>query len=418
MQLIQEDKSYISNEIKLSFIDLEDDSLTPYFEGNQPIFLIKDKEEFINKINKNSTIDTRSGVLNIRYKEEVIQFIFLFVIINHKYSFKTFFIPAINSHNLFYSNFIKSDFYHIYFGSSIEDISITSYPKEQWFVPGFSDIESFNKCSPDTLENIIYWFNNTSSKDFYKLIIDITNGEISNNLMITPNIINTNNNYADNQTYEYFKKPTMKSFVIASFSAFMLAKITSLTTYMQGSEIQEDELSWLIEPVNNVLSFLFIDKIGAIPFFSLSSGFSGTAHLLNYLLTYIPIFFILLNFKYSVNKAKLFINKNENLKKMLSSTIEKIKHEYNEIFKSTPNENEMNIVLIINNEEYSYTFDKRFLLEITPELKLEKITFGIHSGELWFNLPLDYLDWGFGKFEGNDQNMLCTCLKYHYDKNN
>lgn len=210
-------------------------------------------------------------------------------------------------------------------------------------------------------------------------------------------------------------KPTAKSLYISVFSAFMLSKITSLASNFTGSEVKQDELSGFIEPITNFLNFFYIDKIKPIPFLDLNTGFGGTAHIVNYLLTYVPIFFILLNFKYSVNKVEVFINNNEKLKVFFSNIIEPIKETYNDLFKKdTINKNEINLIFAnINGEEHSYTFNKDLLLSVTPELKIEIINFGIHSGKLWFELPLAYLDWGFDKFEGHDQEILCTCLNYH-----
>ncbi len=64
---------------------------------------------------------------------------------------------------------------------------------------------------------------------------------------------------------EYIKKPNMQAFVLANLVAFLLSKLTTLVSH----------------------NFL------AIPFIDLGEGFSGTAHIMNTLITYVPLFYIL-----------------------------------------------------------------------------------------------------------------------------
>lgn len=86
----------------------------------------------------------------------------------------------------------------------------------------------------------------------------------------------------------------MRKLITATFLAFMLAKLTSLNIKTHKGEIQEDIFSDTLNSVNNVLEALHIDKIKSYNFIDLGSGFEGSTHILNYLLTYIPIFFIIL----------------------------------------------------------------------------------------------------------------------------
>lgn len=86
----------------------------------------------------------------------------------------------------------------------------------------------------------------------------------------------------------------MNKLTTATFLALMLAKLTDLNVKMHKEEIQEDMFSNTLNSVNVFFENFYIYKIKAYSFIDLGSGFEGSTHILNYLLTYIPIFFILL----------------------------------------------------------------------------------------------------------------------------
>ena len=114
----------------------------------------------------------------------------------------------------------------------------------------------------------------------------------------------------------------MNKLITATFLAFMLAKLTDLNVKMHKEEIQEDILSNTLNSVNDILETLYINKISSYNFIDLGSGFEGSTHILNYLLTYIPIFFILLvlleniriitKLLFSNKKKQSFNQKNQN----------------------------------------------------------------------------------------------------------
>jgi len=86
----------------------------------------------------------------------------------------------------------------------------------------------------------------------------------------------------------------MNKLFLSIFGSFMLGKITSLTVKTHKGSIQEDSLSGVLNSANEVLDFLHINSIQAYNLIDLGKGFEGTSHILNYLITYTPVFFILL----------------------------------------------------------------------------------------------------------------------------
>jgi hypothetical protein len=90
----------------------------------------------------------------------------------------------------------------------------------------------------------------------------------------------------------------MNKFTLSTFLAFMLAKLTSLNTKFNKTEIENDSLSSILNSTNSIFDTLHINDIQAIEFTQMfggfGHGFSGTEHIINYLLTYIPVFYIII----------------------------------------------------------------------------------------------------------------------------
>jgi len=98
----------------------------------------------------------------------------------------------------------------------------------------------------------------------------------------------------------------MNKLFLSLFASFMLGKLTSLTVKTHKGEIEQDSLSGILNSANEVLDFLHISSIQAFDIIDLGKGFEGTSHILNYLITYTPIFFVALM---SLSFIKLIINK-------------------------------------------------------------------------------------------------------------
>lgn len=88
-------------------------------------------------------------------------------------------------------------------------------------------------------------------------------------------------------------KEITKHFAISLFSAFILAKLTSVVAKTNKGEIEDDSLSFIMNPVKDFYHTVYLDKIKPINFIGESSGFDGSIHILNYLLTYTPAFMLL-----------------------------------------------------------------------------------------------------------------------------
>lgn len=80
--------------------------------------------------------------------------------------------------------------------------------------------------------------------------------------------------------------------MISVFSSFMLSKLTHLVEKTNTGDIQEDELAFIMNPVKEFLNSFGIENIHAYNFITLDYGYEGTAHIINYLGTYTPIFMI------------------------------------------------------------------------------------------------------------------------------
>jgi len=120
-------------------------------------------------------------------------------------------------------------------------------------------------------------------------------------------------------------------FNFSLFLAFMLSKANHIAVKLEEQSLQHDFLENILKPTESFFQFFHIDKIKAIPIFNLGYGFEGTAHTLNFLLTYTPIFFViftfLFNFKFLTN-IKNFVTEQINiikLKRSLKSKNQKIK---------------------------------------------------------------------------------------------
>lgn len=98
----------------------------------------------------------------------------------------------------------------------------------------------------------------------------------------------------------------MNKLFLSLFASFMLGKLTSLTVKTHKGEIEKDSLSGVLNSANEVFDFLHITSIQAFDIIDLGKGFEGSSHILNYLITYTPIFFVVL---IGLGFIKLIINK-------------------------------------------------------------------------------------------------------------
>lgn len=85
----------------------------------------------------------------------------------------------------------------------------------------------------------------------------------------------------------------MNPFTLSVFFAFMLAKLTSLNLKFENGADEGDMLGVIITPVRELLESVGISNISAIDLINLGSGFEGTSHIINYLITFTPIFFLI-----------------------------------------------------------------------------------------------------------------------------
>ena len=98
----------------------------------------------------------------------------------------------------------------------------------------------------------------------------------------------------------------MNKLFLSLFGSFMLGKLTSLTIKTHKGEIEQDSLSGILNSANEVFDFLHISSIQAFNIIDFGKGYEGTSHLLNYLITYTPIFFITLM---SISILRVFFSK-------------------------------------------------------------------------------------------------------------
>jgi len=128
-------------------------------------------------------------------------------------------------------------------------------------------------------------------------------------------------------------------FNLSLFLAFMLSKANHISVKLESGPIEHDFLENILRPAQSFFHFFGIDKVKAFPIFNLGYGFEGTAHTLNFLLTYTPLFFIIFTFLFNFKnlavaanfaKEKLHILK---LKRSLKPKNQKIKKQKKQEYK-------------------------------------------------------------------------------------
>lgn len=95
-------------------------------------------------------------------------------------------------------------------------------------------------------------------------------------------------------------------FYTATFIAFMLAKATSLSDRTHKGDITNDPIAMILNPVNDFFNSIGLTHLHAYQFVDLGMGFHGSTHIVNFLLTYIPVFFIILAIFSSIKFSTLF----------------------------------------------------------------------------------------------------------------
>ncbi len=97
-------------------------------------------------------------------------------------------------------------------------------------------------------------------------------------------------------------------FNLSLFSAFMLSKANHVAVKLNQDTLQQDFLENILRPAQHFFQFFKIDKIQPIHFFNFGYGFEGTAHTLNFLLTYTPIFFFIFTFLFNFKNLFIVVN--------------------------------------------------------------------------------------------------------------
>jgi len=97
-------------------------------------------------------------------------------------------------------------------------------------------------------------------------------------------------------------------FNLSLFLAFMLSKANHVAVKLEAEPLQHDFLENILKPAQSFFQFFGIDKIKAIEFFDFGYGFEGTAHTLNFLLTYTPVFFIIFTFLFNFKNLAIIVN--------------------------------------------------------------------------------------------------------------
>ena len=97
-------------------------------------------------------------------------------------------------------------------------------------------------------------------------------------------------------------------FNLSLFLAFMLSKANHISVKLESSPIEHDFLENILRPAQEFFQFFKIDKIQPIHFFDFGYGFEGTAHTLNFLLTYTPVFFIIFTFLFNFKNLAIIVN--------------------------------------------------------------------------------------------------------------
>lgn len=92
----------------------------------------------------------------------------------------------------------------------------------------------------------------------------------------------------------------IKNLLLALAASLMLGKLTSIAAFANNGEIEQDSLTSVLDNANKVLDYFHVGSIKAFNIVDLSKvprfgeGYEGTSHIINYLITYAPIFFIIL----------------------------------------------------------------------------------------------------------------------------
>ena len=97
-------------------------------------------------------------------------------------------------------------------------------------------------------------------------------------------------------------------FNLSLFLAFMLSKANHVAVKLEAEPLEHDFLENILVPAQEFFQFFGIDKVKAISFFNFGYGFEGTAHTLNFLLTYTPVFFIICTFLFNFKNLAIVIN--------------------------------------------------------------------------------------------------------------
>jgi len=97
-------------------------------------------------------------------------------------------------------------------------------------------------------------------------------------------------------------------FNLSLFLAFMLSKANHVAVKLEAEPLQHDFLENILVPAQHFFQFFGIDKVKAISFFDFGYGFEGTAHTLNFLLTYTPVFFVIFTFLFNFKNLAIVVN--------------------------------------------------------------------------------------------------------------
>ena len=97
-------------------------------------------------------------------------------------------------------------------------------------------------------------------------------------------------------------------FNLSLFLAFMLSKANHIAVKLNQDTLQHDFLENILRPAQSFFHFFGIDKVKAFPIFDFGYGFEGTAHTLNFLLTYTPLFFIIFTFLFNFKNLAIVAN--------------------------------------------------------------------------------------------------------------
>ena len=85
-------------------------------------------------------------------------------------------------------------------------------------------------------------------------------------------------------------------FTFSIFLAFMLSKATNLADKLNanGGPHSSEMFYSVLQPAQKFFKFFGFNHISAIQIFEEAGGFKGSAHTLNFLITYTPLFFVLI----------------------------------------------------------------------------------------------------------------------------